>query len=77
MTRHWVSWWGPDLAQEAPFLVWVTGQRSQFPELSFAAVIDAENEREVWGMVGASYPSFEPRFIEAKEPGWSPGDRFR
>jgi hypothetical protein len=45
-------------------------------DVSICAVIDAENEEQIWRIVGKHFPDYESRFCSPREPGYKPGDRF-
>lgn len=40
------------------------------------AMIDAESEDEIWQVIGHHFPDYEVRFIEGRDDGHTPGDRF-
>ena len=42
----------------------------------FCAVLDAENEDDIWAAVFKYFPDFKQRFIEERDSNWAPGDRF-
>ncbi len=88
MTRFWVSWWSgyyeSEGCTEPPFQVWISGARlrsedaedTEKDDVSICAVIDAENEEQIWEVVGKHFPDYESRFCNHKESDWQPGDRF-
>lgn len=79
MTRYWVSWWArfEDFIDGTPWPVWCSGERSQVPELSLCAAIDAADEKSVWSQVSIFFPEHEQRFCNTKPDGWNPpSDRF-
>jgi hypothetical protein len=45
-------------------------------DLMLCAVIDAENEEEIWTGIAKHFPDYAPRFCEPKEADYQPGDRF-
>lgn len=83
--RYWVSWWSgyyiSEGCTEPPFKVWISGSKerqdgSQKDDLSICAVIDAENENEIWQVVKKHFPDYKGRFCIEKPDDFSPGDRF-
>lgn len=40
------------------------------------ALVEAENEDEIWRVVAKYFPDYRYRFCEEREPGYVPGDRF-
>ncbi len=89
MTRFWVSWWSGYYKDEGctkpPFQIWTTGFRERQKgkhkgddEESFCAVIDADNEAQIWKAVKKHFPDMEPRFCEPKPNDFDPsvGGRF-
>ena len=88
MNRYWVSWWSGYYADEGcsepPFELWISGQRfrenedpdSERDECSICAVIDAENEDDIWKSVAKHFPDYEERFCELRDQDFVPGDRF-
>ena len=87
MKRYWVSWWSgyyeKDGCTKPPFQIWVSGERDRINDngvmkndLSICAVIDAENENQIWDAVGKYFPDYEKRFIDEAKADFSPGNRF-
>jgi hypothetical protein len=81
MTRFWTSWWIPnsDNPDNAPFQWWWTGARwnaKDEQEDSICALIEAEDETQVWSIVGQYFQVLETRFCNVKGDDWNPGDRF-
>ena len=45
-------------------------------DCSICAVIDAENEDEVWKLVAIHFPDYDQRFCDEREKDFNPGSRF-
>ena len=87
MKRFWVSWWSGNYADEgctAPlFQFWVSGQKDRLDsdktgkdDCSLCAVIDAENEAEIWKSIHKHFPDNVPRFCNEVEKDYKPSERF-
>ena len=85
MARYWISFWTGNYADEGctkpPFQAWVSGERARVSpdgrtELSMCAVVDANNEVEIWEAVDNYFPDYGIRFCEKHEADFAPGDRF-
>ena len=46
-------------------------------DCSLCAVIDAESEDVVWGLVGKHFPDYSQCFCEERAPDFTPGSRFQ
>lgn len=84
-TRYWVSWWSGNYADEGctkpPFQFWTSGERdraddSGLTDCSLCAVIDAPNEEAIRRAVLKHFPDASFRFVNMKDDGWNPGERF-
>jgi len=86
MARYWASWWSGNYADEGctapPFEFWVSGQRErrdggEKDDCSICAVIDAEDEDAVEGLIKNHFPDYEMRFCELRASDFFPSpDRF-
>lgn len=83
MKRYWVSWWTGNFADEGctepPFQSWCSGYRDRTDDRdqeSLCAVIDAENEEQIWQAIHKYFPDYEERFCELVEKDFEPSDRF-
>lgn len=45
-------------------------------ECSFCAMVDADNEKEIWAVIKHHFPDYEERFCEHVARSKTPGDRF-
>lgn len=86
MNRYWVSWWSGYYKDEGcttpPFQIWISGQKARSnttekDDCSICAVIDANNENEIWPVIKKHFPDYEPRFCSLRENDFNPGDRFQ
>ena len=84
MPRYWISFWTGNYADEGcakpPFTVWNSGERERDDdrtEVSLCAVVDANDEDEIWEAVFEYFPDFNIRFCHIKPDDFVPGgDRF-
>jgi hypothetical protein len=89
--RWWISFWQPgaDVADEWPPLgngllgCWDSGQRGSEDAgdlgLSVCILVEAATETDARAIANRAFPKFdgyEARFFEARDRGWTPGDRF-
>ena len=78
LTRYWVAWYSSYLVADGctkpPFQIWCTSQGDG--KDSFCAVIDASSEEVVWAAIRRHFPDYVPRFCEARNADYIPGDRF-
>lgn len=85
MKKYWVSWvsgyYSDEGCSKPPYPVWITGQLERPAGLrsdcTICAVIQAENEEEVWNSVAKHFPDYQTRFIIEKDSNWIPGNRFQ
>lgn len=86
MARFWVSWWTSIDPENVPFDNWVSGYRCRpgaddddddaWDNASVCALIDADDEDQIWDAIEKLYPDYEERFCEEREADYTPGDRF-
>ena len=83
--RYWVSWYSGNYDDEGcsaqPFEFLVSGYRgrnddSGRDDCTLCAVIEAEDEADIWKLISEHFPDYEQRFIDPRESDWLPANRF-
>lgn len=74
MQRYWVSWLS-DCDEECrtpPFQVWIRCTTHTLFCRCIYAVLDADNEKQVWKIIRIYYPDCLRRFCVEREEAWEP-----